>query len=261
MPMGSSKKIKWCCHDNSTRISHSERGIYLHCFRCGETGWEKHGPRSIAEILAARARTDELRETRTIPKDAVSVGEGPNAAIVWLLKGGVTPEQAEKHGFKWHEATRRVLMPVPGGFLSRSVYNERPKYLMSAPGACLYWAGTTGADQEDHTGDRRSGRSYRRCSILVEDILSALAIQRAGYTGAAVLGTSLDTEMATAVARRSDLVIGWFDGDKAGDKAWTLLRKRMALHPVTLKRIRTDKDPKALPRAEVARLIQETINE
>lgn len=240
--MGSSRKIKWCCHDASTRITHGEKGIGLHCFRCGETDWEAHGTRSIAEIMAARAAIRELSETRIIPERAVTLDQAPNAAIVWLLKGGVTPEQAEKLGFKYDPLTRRVLMPVEGGFLGRSVFNERPKYLMAGPAGVLYWAQTAGS----------------RVAVAVEDILSALAVQRVGYTGCGILGTSLTGDDAARLAGFPH-VIGWFDGDTAGDKAWVTLRKRMRLHPTTLTRIRTDKDPKALPRAEVKRLIQEQL--
>lgn len=241
--MGGSKKIKWCCHDASTRISHRDKGVSLHCFRCGTTDWEPHGVRSVAEILAARAANEGLRTARSIPDRAVPIRDGAREGIVWLLRGGVTPEQADDLGFRYDPLTRRVLIPITGGFIGRSVFNERPKYIMSAPGTVLYWTG--------------EGRTV----AVVEDILSALAVERAGYAAVAILGTSLDGAQAGDIATRSDLLIGWFDGDAAGDKAWALLRKKMALHPTKLTRIRTDKDPKALPRAEVARLIKEAIHD
>jgi len=177
-----------------------------------------------------------------MPAGALAISDGPPEAILWTLKGGLTPEVATaKYGMKWHEKTRRVLIPIKGGLLGRAVFGERPKYRMLGTSGVLYWP----------------KRRPLVPVIAVEDILSAIAIDRAGGTAVAVLGTSISPEQAAEIADGRDKVIGWFDGDAAGDKAYTRLRGRMGLHPVTVSRIRTDKDPKVLHRRVIRGLIAE----
>lgn len=244
--IGSKRKVACCSADKSAFISNGDRGVSFYCFRCGHKDFEPHGERSIAEIMATRRALDELAtpKTPTMPDRAVPLTDAPYEAILWVLKGGLTPEDAtDKHGMRWDEKTQRVLIPVPGGLLGRAVRGERPKYrlLTNAPGA-LYWA----------------SRAALSAVVVVEDILSAIAVSRAGWAAVAVLGTSLsETQAAEIAAHPSRSVIGWFDGDKAGDQAWARLRKRMALHPVELRRIRTDRDPKNIHRESLKQLLKE----
>ena len=234
LPLSSRRKIVFCCTDASTMVSRDHKGISAFCFRCGFKDWEPAGHRSIAEILADRRATEELKQAQEIPSSAVPLTTGPLEAWQWVLKGGMTPEEADGLGWRWHEQTRRVLIPVTGGFLGRSIYGDKPKYIMRGTGG-LYWA-LSGA----HTA-----------LVVVEDILSALAIKRTGGSAVAVLGTSLTEQDAAQIATVGDVVIGWFDGDRAGDRAWVKLRKKLSLHPVELRRIRTEQDPKRLHRATI----------
>lgn len=198
--------------------------------------------------MATRRVEDALasRKIVTMPADAVPLTEGPPEALVWVLKGGLTPEQAQDdYGMRWHEATNRVLIPVHLGvnligILGRAVFGERPKYrMLGGPADTIY--------RLPHRADK--------AIVVVEDILSAIAVWRAGYNAIAVLGTSITPVQAAEIAAGASHVIGWFDGDKAGDAAWSKLRGRMALHPVRLTRIRTSDDPKRLHRADLLRLL------
>jgi DNA primase len=145
----------------------------------------------------------------------------------------------------WHEKTRRVLIPIYDNdrlvaITGRSVHGERPKYLALGGDANTIY-------RLPHRADT--------ATVVVEDILSAIAIWRAGHNALAVLGTSITPVQAAEIAAGASHVIGWFDGDKAGDVAWSKLRGRMALHPVKLTRIRTSDDPKRLHRADLLRLL------
>jgi DNA primase len=95
-----------------------------------------------------------------------------------------------------------------------------------------------------------------RVVVVAEDILSAIAVWGTGANALAVLGTSVTAVQAAEIAAGADVVIGWFDGDAAGDKAWQRLRSKMSLHPVELHRIRTDEDPKALHRSTLRAHLQ-----
>ena len=184
--------------------------------------------------MATRRAIHELASSKTMPDDAVALMDGPSAALQWVLAGGLQPEIAnDTYHFRWHEGSQRVLIPLSdNGLLGRAVRGERPKYRLFGRGA-LYWA----------TGNPS------RPLVVVEDILSAIAISRVGWPAVAVLGTSVSPEQAREIAKPK--VIGWFDGDKAGNKGWISLRKRMALYPVSVSRIVTDLDPKALHRADL----------
>jgi len=232
--IGQRLKIQCCGTDRSALASNNDRGISLHCFRCGRKEWEPHGERSIHEIMATRRADAALTKSATMPEDAVALMDGPSAALQWVLAGGLQPEIAhETYHFRWHAQSRRVLIPLSDhGLLGRAVHGERPKYRLFGRGS-LYWA----------TGD------LSRPLVVVEDILSAIAVSRVGWPSVAVLGTSISPEQAREIAKPK--VIGWFDDDKAGNKGWISLRKRMALYPVKLSRIMTQLDPKALHRADL----------
>lgn len=200
--------------------------------------------------MATRKALDDIasHRTPTMPADAVPLADGPLEAWQWVLTGGLSPEDAtEQYGMLWHEKTRRVLIPIydPAGsmqaLLGRAVFNERPKYRMLSGRADSFF---------------RSRPRPVRCTVVVEDVLSAIAVWRAGANAVAVLGTAITPEHAAEIAAGADTVVGWFDGDPAGDKAWLRLRKRMGLWPVTLERVSTSKDPKRLHRSELRALLQ-----
>lgn len=176
-----------------------------------------------------------------MPSDAVGLEHAPAAAIVWLLQGGLLPEQAEHvWGMRWHDATKRLMMPVFNasgevtGMLGRGVAGERPKYKAYFGTASLYFA------------------TSARDSMLVvcEDILSAIAIRNCGYSAVAIMGTSISPTDAREIANWP-LIAAWFDPDTAGEEAWPRFRKRMGLYPVATRRITSEYDPKLLPRQTI----------
>lgn len=245
LPIGQKRKIPCCGEDATSYVSQDNKGIRMGpCFRCGDKRYEPHGPRSAAEILAARKAVEEIAEMRSIPKRCIhlSHSDTPTEAKLWVLQAGITPELAETtYGMRYDPVTRRVNIPITGGFLSRTVFNQRPKYIK---------AGASKTEMFILEGNEPV--------VLVEDILSAIAINRAGYKAIAALGTSITQTIAADLGKHS-CIISWTDADKAGDKAWVKLRKRMGLYPTVLHRIRTEKDPKNIHRAEIVRLIEEKL--
>jgi DNA primase len=181
---------------------------------------------------------------RAIPASAISLSapETPSEAILWVLEAGLTPERAETiYGMKYDPVMRRVCIPIEGGFLARAVFNERPKYIKC------------GASKTE---------MYKLINtdgpiVMVEDILSAIAVNRAGFNSVSILGTAITVSVAAELGKHP-FVISWTDGDKAGDMAWVNLRKKMGLYDTKLKRIRTDKDPKNFTQQEIKDLIWKT---
>jgi hypothetical protein len=249
LTIGHSRKVQCCSTDPSAHVSNNHKGVSFFCHRCGRKEFHFHGPRSIKEIMATRVAEDAIRLAPSIamPKDAVPLDEGPQEAWQWVLRGGLTPEDATGlYGLKWHEKTRRVLIPIgPADRLTalcgRAVFGERPKYRMLAGKADSFF---------------RSPHKDVQCTVVVEDVLSAIAVGRAGANGIAVLGTAITAEHAAAIATGTSTVVGWFDPDKAGNTAWQRLRSRMALYPVNLHRITSTEDPKALHRHVLRGLLE-----
>lgn len=236
LPIGSSRKTQCCGSGKSASMSNNSKGVSLYCHRCGRKEFHPHGQRSVAEVLKTRRILEALQSKPPhMPTDSVPITAGPPGAWQWVLKGGLRPEDAYfQHGFRWSEPLRRVLIPIKEkgklvGVLARAVYGERPKYIMlSGPKDSLFDVGESPV------------------VVVVEDVLSAIAVTKEGVRGVAVLGTSLTDTQAHRIASGASVAVGWFDGDLAGDKAWVRFRKKMAPYPVEVRRVRTDKDPKNL---------------
>ena len=91
--------------------------------------------------------------------------------------------------------------------------------------------------------------------MVVEDVLSAIRVSRAGYSAVALLGTSLEITAASHIGEWNN-VICWTDGDEAGDKAFKTLKSALALYPTALYRIETAKDPKNHWVSEIQALVE-----
>ena len=246
LPYGSSRKVLHCGSSQSARAYNNTNGISFHCFRCGERDFKPHGVRSAVEILKAREAERALRSAVSIPDGALRLTdqEVPPAAVLWPLVTGLTPEDAsETYGMRYDPKTRRVLIPLEDGFLARSVFGERPKYIK---------AGAEHVESYSLLVD-----AQREPLVITEDILSTIKVYRAGFSAMALLGTSVSATTAARVGAFS-CVISWTDGDKAGDAAFVKLRKRLGLYTTDLKRIRTDADPKELHITQIQTLIRNT---
>lgn len=146
----------------------------------------------------------------------------------------------------WHEDTRRVFIPVGSDvILARAVYKEdTPKYkLFGRLKAAVF---TT------------QGHSPL---VVVEDILSAIKVNRAGYSTAAALGTSVTPEIAAKLASVHEDIVLWLDPDKAGISGRTAIKKALGLYPVNVLYARTTiaTDPKYQTRDQIRATIEDTM--
>ena len=225
--------------------------MHLHCFRCGDTDYEPHGRLSAADILRYREADDSAANLTTAPA-TVPLQDAPPQAQIWPLKAFIPPERAtEKYGFGWDERTQRVVVPVlhngvhTGVWTARSVDGRTPKYLMPRGSVGSTWY------------DTRHGSEV----VVCEDVLSAARCAEAGYSSAAVLGTSVGVQQLqriTAAVKEPQFpirILGWFDADAAGRKAWVQLRKScgvLGLNPI---RVQSDKDPKLHTRKQIQEIL------
>jgi hypothetical protein len=245
LPYDKSSRIVHCGKTKDAMVSHNNSGVSLFCFKCGANEFVGHGPRSAAEILAARQATVSLTEARSMPSRVMPLthDECPSTALLWPLKTGLTPEvSSEVYGMRYDPLTRRVCIPLEGGFIARAVYDDKPKYIRSGSSIQKIW-------HMKRTGDM---------VVVTEDILSAIKVYRAGYSSIAVLGTNISPTTAAAIGEYPSVVC-WTDADKAGDKAWVQLRQRLSLYDLELRRIRTEEDPKNITLSGIKSLLESTL--
>lgn len=246
LPLGQRRKVKHCSTSPTAYISKGINGLSIHCFRCGCTEFEPIAEHSIAD-LKARNSLDSVTKLRGMPTDAASVCTSPTTCVAWLVQGGLTPEKADEHGMRWHEPSRRLLIPIydhagkVSGLLARAVNGERPKYMMlqGSPGV--------------HYPKPSSGKRI----VVVEDVLSAIACNRAGYNAAAMLGTSLTPPEARHIGAHDEVVV-FMDPDNAGDLGARSIRKRLSLYPCSVRIVRAARDPKYIGSACIREAVEET---
>ena len=232
LQFGSKRKIKHCGNDATAYISNSIAGVRLYCFRCKEQLFEYHSRMSAAEIIV-RQKVESVSYDRGFPEGVLcSDITCPDAAKVWLLRAGITPEHSEKYGFIWSPELSRVCVAIDEeSWIARAVDGRNPKYILSKGSSGKFW-----------TNDR----DQSRCSelvVVVEDVLSAIKISESGFVSMAVLGTTVSSLHANWLSKYSK-VVGWFDGDKAGRRAQSRLLKSLGVFGVLPASIRTDEDPK-----------------
>jgi len=244
---GQAQKIQCCSTDKSTYIQNEPHGIRIGpCFRCGYTDYEPH--KHLPTAYQLRMRQMPLEDTRFNRPVTVPMTCAPKEAWVWCLKAGVTPEEASNtYGFGWSDKYRRVIIPIlqdmvdTGHFIARSVDpRNKPKYVVSSKFSEYWYAGTG-------------------VTVVVEDILSAIAVTKAGYRSMAIGGTSVDFRGINVMTADSDRVVLWFDNDRAGHSAYRKVRKQLQLYPVTVHRVQSEHDPKLYSSKEIKTFLNDTL--
>jgi DNA primase len=197
-----------------------------------------------------RNAMDDIQKYTGMPPDASSLCFAPEQALVWLLKGGLTPELAEhRHGIMWHDASKRLLLPVrdctlkDAGLLARAVNGERPKYKMIQGKPTLHFPVLP----------------TQKIMVLTEDMLSAIAVASSGYDSAALLGTSINGIDTAILTQAADTIVSFTDPDKAGRDAYVKMRKAFAVHGCKLVRATAERDPKYLSRDQIRGAIDEAL--
>lgn len=226
-------------------MHHEHDRIRIYCHRCHYSKQEFIDQHSLAELAAQRRNLESSMSAIKMPDKAVPLSEATTEAIVWLLKGGVTPEAAHDLGIRWHKDIRKVLLPVRDehgkytGTLARAVDGSKPKYRML-----------------NGTPSFHMPKNLKGPLVITEDILSAIAYVRAGYCGVAILGTALDALTASRITRGRNEVLISLDPDNAGRLAVGKVRKALALSPVEVRVIHPRRDPKYLPVSELKQLVE-----
>tara|TARA_R110002012_G_scaffold154933_2_gene315662 strand:+ start:1727 stop:2518 length:792 start_codon:yes stop_codon:yes gene_type:complete len=247
--IGQKRKVVCCGSSPSAYVSQDIHGIrFGPCFRCGHREYEKHEGLSAKQVMAMRSTMNSERSATAVPKRCVSLVDGTSNAHLWVLGSGLSPEEAnDVYGFRFDPYLNRVVLPLSGGYLSRRIENDKsPKYILHGNAEHFTLQGKT----PEYT------LQGKEPCVVVEDIISAIKVNRAGFSVTAILGTSIGATLG-AVLSEHPLLICWTDGDKAGDDAYVKLRKSQRLYETAIRRVRTELDPKHYSKAEIRRYIDE----
>ncbi len=147
-----------------------------------------------------------------LPPDLTfKANEQPVEHIVWLHQHGITHKMQREYEIGWSNNWGRTILPVrqhKGGkllaFQRRRVLRGDfgPKYL------------TTRLEHIKNPVFKARGPHLGNTLILVEDILSAIKVNEAGFYSWALLGTYMTNSVAVDIAdAKFDTVVIWLDDD------------------------------------------------
>lgn len=232
-------------------VTRTKNGFFLWCFKCHT---HRHITRDgislsgVKRYMKAREKAHTVADVSiehnvvTLPRDFTTVI--PAAGMVWLRKGGVTDDEIKQYRFGYSPELDRVILPVWGeeGLLywqGRALVSDgtKPKYInvRTKRKHIFFVAGTNNT-----------------VTVLVEDILSALAVARAGYTGVALLGSYVGADVQEVI--RSHKVRVWLDPDKR--KECIKFAKMLNAYSLDASPIvYTNKDPKEYTVEEIQHII------
>lgn len=231
-------------------VSHGQKGFSAYCFKCGETHFEPHKDRNLAQLQEARAAR-ELQATGSeirLPRDFTL--DIPADATPWLTLGGVGPDLARGYGIGYSPSLDRVVIPVYwDGKLTtvqcRAIRPwQKPKYI-NPKGVARTAVLKSRAEFMLPSADPRPDTC-----VVVEDGLSAIRVGRLQPAYAA-LGTSLSADAILDIITKYKTVILWLDGDAAGQEAKKAIRLQLIRYGLTVETVVTDKDPKRLTNEEI----------
>lgn len=250
LPCGGKVKIMCCGSSPSMLVSHRENGYSCYCFRCEEPSshdFVSHGTRSIGEIQRHKRELQEAKgKPPHLPHDAVWTIP---VAYAWFLKFGISLVEATSRGFMWSDFFNRVVVPIYNRDIDRldAVHmravrpDDKPKWInigRPSPDA-MYWA---------------CSDPYRENQIIVvvEDLISAIKIDMAGFDAVAILGSDITDTQVQRIIKERDSVLVWFDNDAAGRKGQRDAIKQFQMQGVQVYQILSDADPKTYSREEIS---------
>lgn len=233
-------------------VIRNEKGWVLYCHNCKRKKFIKDGKLSANQVLTKlnkiqNPERDYTVDTVYLPRDFVY--NLPYKAIKWLRKYNITDTEIKAYRFGYSEFRDRLIMPVfdndgvvywQGRNLDTPT-KKNPKYVNVK---------SKRADVLFETKD--DNKTY----VIVEDILSAIAMGRAGYHGVSILGSAVTDDMMSIISKRNpDRVVVWLDPDKR--KEAVKYAKRLSVFGIRATALVTpEKDPKEYLTDEVRKFIE-----
>lgn len=223
-------------------------GWRVYCHRCGTS--RKIRQDGVAAPSALINRVNGIRSSFTNKDGSIYLPEDfevgvPNVARTWLRKYGVTDEEISKYRFGYSDRMNRLIMPVFDG--EQLVYWQGRK-LDNGPGPKYISMRTKAGSKFFELFNNKDDSA-----VLVEDIVSAICVRRAGFNSVALLGSYVGDRIAARLQKRGvHKVVVWLDPDKRTESV-RFARKLSGLGFKAVALVTPTKDPKFFNVAQVRR--------
>lgn len=214
LEIGQSKRYAYCpfCKDTMGSkgfvVTRTKDGWFFWCFRCHTS---RHISKSGATLRQVRNIIKEQPVVKTTSSSIVALPvdfttEIPVTGLLWLQRYGVTDAEIKEFNFGYSPKLDRLILPVYSG-----------------SGELVYWQGRRlGTDTsvpkyknvKSNKGDVyfKIENKASDVTVVVEDILSAIACGRAGYSAVALLGSFVPASLESFINTKHSLM--WLDADK-----------------------------------------------
>ena len=216
------------CPNCGSKDNLGEYEDHFYCFGCK---FHKHK----SDTISLRKRLERKHETVYTPvEDMVLTEELPSIAKQWLLKYGITMEDAKEYNLQWNpNMNMLMLMKTKYYWQARLFDKARPKYLSKGRKPIQIY-----------------GHGKNRV-VLCEDILSAIKLARVSreICASPLLGSTISFEALRYYKKRYDRVTIWLDRDKA--KESVKISKLFQQYGTKCDVIITPLDPKEYNRKEL----------
>ncbi len=246
LPLDTPIRFDWCPFCNKTVSSRgfivwrTGSGWSMYCHKCGTSRrYKRDGVASPSTIIS------RVNGLVSVPKRKVGTAylpedfdtTLPGVAKQWLRKYGVTDDECKRYRFGYSERMNRLIMPVfkdgeviywQGRRLSGNKHEKKYISMRGTTKESFFELTTPGED----------------CAVLVEDIVSAIVVRRAGYNAVSLLGSYIGDSVATRLtAIGIKRVVVWLDPDKRKE-AVRFARKLSGLGFSATCLVTPTKDPK-----------------
>lgn len=234
--------------NNNDRLYITNKGdVYVfYCHHCQSRGAL---PVSRAAYKrAVRGAKECYHHSYMLPSDALTEpSKWPVEALKWPLSAGLTFSEMAGLNLQYSKKLDRVCIPISysgqyRGFLARRVGKEGPKYLA-------------------RQNDRDNFIFHKHVTdnniiVIVEDVLSAYKISKAGYNTLALMGTHLTDSMLSLVSSNYNNYIIWMDNDNPDVKlAQASVKKQLGLYG-GVRIVKTNSDPKSYTTDEIKSILK-----
>jgi hypothetical protein len=183
----------------------------MYCHSCHKSVRIKQDGVASPSALISRVngiRSPSVKKAGTMCLPADFELEIPGIAKQWLRKYGVTDEEIKRYRFGYSAWMNRLIMPV---------FND---------GKLVYWQGrrlSGNRHEEKYISMRGATKDSffdlslpnAKEAVLVEDIVSAIVLRRAGYNAISLLGSYIGDSVSSYLTKHAiSRVCIWLDPDK-----------------------------------------------
>lgn len=235
-------------------ITRKRNGFSMWCHRCHTKYWYPVKSPSSSAILSELHRravgnkdnASVVTKKVTLPSDFTA--DIPASGLLWLRTYGVNEDEIRRYHFGYSPRLDRLILPV------------------FRDGELVFWQGRnlssdTSRPKYMNVRSQRSDivlfvNNHTSKVVLVEDILSCLAVARAGVSAVALLGSYVKMDLLRDVLVDTDIecIKVWLDPDKR-QEACKYAKQLRALGYSASPVILAEQDPKTYKPLEVLHFI------